>query len=403
VYRGLPATSRHGGSLFTMGALSRYIFRATLGAFLLVLISLTTVIWITQALRDIDVMTSQGQTVLVFVSMTAMVIPQLVMVIAPIALMISGAYVLSKLAGDSEIIVMNAAGMSPRQLFAGFFVVTLVVTALVAVVSSYLSPKSLRELRRMAAEIRADVVANIVQPGRFTQIEQGLTFHIRERRPDGLLLGIFVDDQRNPHEQATFLAEQGEILENNRGTFLVLNTGSVQRHPVGDRDPTIVLFERYAFDLSRFTGGPQALTLSVRERFTWELLSPPPDDPVYAREPGVFRAEFHDRIMAPLYPMAFMVIAFAYLGAPRTTRQSRGMSLVAVISAVSGLRMVGFASTVFGMRNAWALSLQYIALGTAFWLGYMAISRGTIVEPPAFVLNLISAISERWSRRAAAT
>jgi lipopolysaccharide export system permease protein len=382
-----------------MGALGRYIFRATFGAFLLVLISLTTVIWITQALRDIDVMTSQGQTVLVFVTMTAMVIPQLVMVIAPIALMIAAAYVLNKLAGDSEIIVMNAAGMAPRQLLSGFVAVTLVVTALVAAFSSYVSPKSLRELRRMAAEIRADVVANIVQPGRFTAIESGLTFHIRERRPDGLLLGIFVDDQRNPQEQSTFLAEQGEIVENNRGTFLVLHTGSVQRHPAEDRDPTIVLFDRYAFDLSRFSGGPQALTLSVRERFTWDLLSPPPDDPVYTREPGVFRAEFHDRIMAPLYPLAFMVIVFAYLGAPRTTRQSRSMSLVAMIAAVTGLRMMGFASTVFGMRNAWALSLQYIALVAAFWFGLAAISRGTLIEPPAFVLNLISAFNERVTRR----
>ena len=382
-----------------MGALGHYIFRTTLGAFLLVLICLTTVIWITQALRDIDVMTSQGQTLLVFVTMTAMIIPSLVMIIAPVALVIAAAYVLNKLAGDSEIIVMNAAGMPPRRLFAGFLTVTLVVMALVMVVGSYVSPKCLRELRRMAAEIRADVVANIVQPGRFTQIEPGLTFHIRERRPDGLLLGIFVDDRRNPQEQVTILSEQGEILENNGGTFLVLETGSVQRHPVEDRDPTIVLFDRYAFDLSRFTGGPQALTFSVRERFTWELFSASANDPAYAREPGVFRAELNDRFMAPLYPMAFMVIAFAYLGAPRTTRQSRGLSLAAVIGVVAALRMIGFASTVFGMRTAWVLGVQYIAIAAALWFGYVAISRGAIIEPPVAITNLITAIGERLSRR----
>jgi lipopolysaccharide export system permease protein len=255
-----------------MGALGRYIFRTTFGAFVLVLVSLTTVIWITQALRDIDVVTSQGQTILVFLGMTSLVIPQLVMIIAPIALMIAAAHVLNKLSTDSEIIVMNAAGMPPWRLFSGFLTVTLLVSALVAVVSAYVAPKSLRELRRMAAEIRADLVANIVQPGRFTSLERGLTFHIRERRADGLLLGIFVDDRRDPKEQATFLAEKGEILQNERGTFLILDTGSVQRHPAEDRDPTIVLFDRYAFDLSRFTGGAQAPTLSVRERYLWELV-----------------------------------------------------------------------------------------------------------------------------------
>src|SRR5499433_3375873 len=96
-----------------MGSISRYIFRTTLGAFLVVLVSLTAVIWVTQALRDIDIMTNQGQSILVFVGITGLIIPLLVLVIAPIALLIAVAHVLNKMSNDSEIIVMNAAGMSP--------------------------------------------------------------------------------------------------------------------------------------------------------------------------------------------------------------------------------------------------------------------------------------------------
>src|SRR4051812_17421545 len=170
-----------------MGSIGRYIFRATLGAFLMVLVSLTSIIWVTQALRDIDLMTSQGQTVLVFIGITGLVIPQLVLVIAPIALVIAVAHILSKLATDSEIIVMNAAGMSPWHLFRAFFAAATVVAVMVAVISAYLSPKCLRELRRWAAEVRADMVTNIVQPGRFTPIETNLIFHLRERLPNGQL------------------------------------------------------------------------------------------------------------------------------------------------------------------------------------------------------------------------
>ena len=68
-----------------MSALDRYVFRTTFGAFLLVLISLTTVIWLTHALREIDLMTNQRQTVLVFLGITGLLIPMLVLVIAPIA------------------------------------------------------------------------------------------------------------------------------------------------------------------------------------------------------------------------------------------------------------------------------------------------------------------------------
>ena len=98
-----------------MGSIGRYIFRASLGAFLVVLVSVTTLMWITQALRNIDLMTNQGQSVLVFVGITGLIIPMLVLIIAPIALMIAVAHVLNKLGNDSELIVMNAAGMSPWQ------------------------------------------------------------------------------------------------------------------------------------------------------------------------------------------------------------------------------------------------------------------------------------------------
>src|SRR5215207_7391058 len=103
-----------------MGSIGRYIFRTTFGAFMLVLVSLTAVIWVTQALRDIDLVTNQGQTVLVFVAITGLIIPLLVMVIAPIALMVAVVFVLNKMSTDSELIVMNAAGMSPWRLFSAF-------------------------------------------------------------------------------------------------------------------------------------------------------------------------------------------------------------------------------------------------------------------------------------------
>ena len=136
--------------MLRMGSISRYILRTTLGAFLIVLVSLTAVIWVTQALRDIDIMTSQGQTILVFVGITGLIIPLLVLVIAPIALLIAVAHVLNKLSNDSEIIVMNAAGMSPWILFRAFMAAAIVVSLLVGAISAYFAPKGLAHAARLA-------------------------------------------------------------------------------------------------------------------------------------------------------------------------------------------------------------------------------------------------------------
>lgn len=385
-----------------MGSIGRYIFRTTFGAFLLVLISLTGVIWVTQALRDIHLMTAQGQSVLVFIGITGLIIPLLVLVIAPLALVVAAAYVLHKLGADSEIIVINGAGMRPWRLFQPFLAVALVTSLLVAAISAYFAPEGLRMLRRWITEVRTDLVSNIVQPGHFVSIEQGLVFHIRERRPNGLLVGLMLDDRRDAKERITIIAEQGEILKNDHGSYLVLDNGSIQRHELKERDPSIVMFERYAVDLSQVTFGPKVVQYSPRERNLTELIWPDPNDPQYREQPGQFRAEFHDRILAPVYPLVFLVIAFVFLGTPRTTRQSRVWSIVAIAFTVLTVRFIGYSSMVVGINYPIALTWQYVALaGTLGW-GIYAISRGLIIEPPTALLNAFNAGIEWFGRRAGA-
>jgi lipopolysaccharide export system permease protein len=384
-----------------MGSIGRYIFRTTLSAFLVVLVSVTTLMWITQALRDVDLMTNEGQGILTFVGLTGLIIPLLVMIIAPIAFTLAMAYVLNKLATDSELIVMNSAGMPPWRLFRPFLAVAIIVALLVAVIAAYLSPKCLRELAQWINQIRADLVTTVVQPGRFVRLANGaLTLHIRERLPNGQLLGIFIDDQREPKERVTFLAEQGDIVTRDSGTYLLLADGSVQRQQVGDRDPSIVQFDRYAFDLSKLSSrsdGPQRL--GSRERYVWELYGLNPDDPAVDGRPEQMRAELHDRITAPFYPLVFALLAFAYLGAPRTTRQSRALSQLSAISAVMVLRGLGLVGTLAGTRAAPALIVPYLALLAAAIFGYWGISRGVILEPPAFIVDGISAFMQRLSNR----
>lgn len=386
-----------------MSAIGRYIFRTTMGAFLLVLVSLTALIWVTQALHDFDLMTSQGQTILVFVGITGLIIPLLVLVIAPIALVIAAAHVLNKLSTDSEIIVMNAAGMSPWLLFRAFLSAAIVVSLLVAVISAYFAPKGLRMLRDWLTEVRANVVSTVVQPGRFTPLENGVTIHIRQRRNNGQLVGIFLDDRRDPKQHLTVLAQAGELVDNKDGTFLVLQNGIVQRREAGQRDPAMVSFDRYAFDLSQFAGGQQAVKYSIRERYLWQLMFPDPKDQAYIQQPGEFRAELYDRLMAPLYPIGFVVIAFAYLGAPRTNRQSRTMSMLGAIGGVALLRLIGFVSTVVGAKMPWILPLQYIAFFAACGAGFYVIRTGTIIEPPAFLTNWVTVLTERVTQRFATT
>jgi lipopolysaccharide export system permease protein len=381
-----------------MGSIDRYIFRTTLSSFVLVLVSLTGVIWITQALRDIDLMTSERQTIVTFLGITSLVIPALVLIISPIALMIAISHTLNKLATDSEIIVMNAAGFSPFRLFRPFFYATCVVALLVSFIAAYLAPDGLRRLKQWSAEITADVLANILQPGHFAQLDQNLTIRIRERQPGGLLAGVFIDDRRDPKERVSIVADRGTVMKNGDGSFLVLEDGNLQRFEIDKRDPALVAFARYAFDMSKFSNQGHDVALGIRERYLWELLSPAEDDPVYSQIPGQFRAELHDRFMAPLYPFAFAALTFAFLGAPRTTRQSRNFSIGTSILAVFALRMAGFACSVMAVKSPLAPVVQYLLLFAVIAASLWIIVGGIVLEPPAALIEAIDRSNARLLR-----
>jgi len=381
-----------------MGSIDKYIFRTTLLSFAIVLVSLTGLIWITQALRQIDLMTGQRQTILTFLGVSSLIIPGLVLIIAPIALMGAISHTLNKLATDSEIIVMNAAGLSPFRLFRPFFYATVVVAILVAFISTYLAPDGFRRLKRWEAEITADVLANILQPGRFAQVSENLTMRIRERQPGGLLVGIFVDDRRDPQERISIVADHGTVQKNDNGSFLVLQDGNLERFEVGKRDPALVAFDRYAFDMSQFSNHGHDVTLGMHERYLWELLSPAEDDPLYKEQPGQFRAEMHERFVAPIYPFAFAMLTFAFLGAPRTTRQSRNFSMGGSILAVFGLRMAGFACSVMAVNSPLAPLVQYLMLAATIGVSLWIILGGIVLEPPARLMEMISRSNARLSR-----
>jgi lipopolysaccharide export system permease protein len=242
------------------------------------------------------------------------------------------------------------------------------------------------------------VLANILQPGRFAQLDQNLTIRIRERQPGGLLVGIFIDDRRDPKERISIVADHGTVVKSGDGSFLILEDGNMERFEAGKRDPALVAFGRYAFDMSKFSNQGHDVSLGIRERYLWELLAPAEDDVVYKQIPGQFRAELHDRFMAPIYPFAFAALTFAFLGAPRTTRQSRNFSIGSSILAVFGLRMAGFACSVMAVKSPFAPAVQYLMLFAAIGAGIWIIIGGIVLEPPAALIEAINKSNARLLR-----
>ncbi len=344
-----------------MSTFSRYLFRQVAGALLLILLSLSGVVWIALALRELDLVTSEGQDAWVFVIMTTLALPNLIALIAPIALLIATIHTLNRLNGDSELIVLTASGATVWTIARPLLLLALLVSIGVAFVNHVGMPWSLRLLKEYVVQMRADLISQVLKPGQFSSPERNLTFHIRDRTYDGELLGILMHDARDKEQTMSYLAERGTLVKQGEASFLVMSDGHIVRQPQNGDPPQIVTFESYAVDLDRLEPkGSGSTVLKPRERYFSELARPDPEDPYLKHRPGEIRSELHERLSSPLYPIAFVLIAVAFIGQARSTRQNRIEALVLafVLSAVS--RIGGLAANNLAVIHAGAVPLLYL-------------------------------------------
>lgn len=390
-----------------MSLVERYIFRIAAGAFLACLGALTAVIWLTQALRELNLVTGKGQTLFIFFQVTLFGMPALVMVVAPLALFIAILYALNRLNGDSELIVMNAAGLPPRSILKPLLVLSVLVSLLVGAMSLYAMPESFRGLRTLLTKIRADVVTRIIQEGKFINLDQGIVFHFRERLPGGAMGGVMIHDSRDPKLSSTYLAARGQVTEVDKSTYLLLERGSMQRQDSQQRDSAIIAFERYVFDLDQFEQAAGNYQFKPRERRTWELLTLDREDPFVRSIYGRFRAELHDRITNPLYPLATLAIAFAALGNARTTRQGRGAAIFGAVIALIVMRIAGFGAASLAVRSQLGVVLMYAVPLGAILIGsiharrtFWPVKRREWIDWSAVFERLLRLLPARFGRPA---
>jgi lipopolysaccharide export system permease protein len=267
-------------------------------------------------------------------------------------------------------------------------------------IAVYFAPLSMRTLRDRLAKVNADIVTNVAQPGRFTSIERGLVFHIRDRTSGGTLYGIFIHDAREKVVQ-TFIAERGRIIDAPSGLFLVLENGSLIRSG-GETNTaaenSVVDLPHYAFDLSQFRQEIVETTYRPNERSLDDLLWPAANDALASLEPGRLRVELHQRMSAPLYPLAAFLIAFAFLGAPRTSRQSRWAALAGASLAVASLQLAQFACIGLVSRSAYAAPLPYLFPISAVALSLASIGGRFEARMPAIAQRIADALVRRVER-----
>ena len=278
----------------------------------------------------------------------------------PLAYFAGTLYGLNRLNSESELVVMQAAGYSRMQLMVPVIVSALLAMAGTWLCSLYLMPLTQHTMRDAVLDIRADIGAAILNEGDFNTPTNGLTVFIRELDTAGGIKGILVHDSRNAKSPTTYIAETGILAQTTAGGRLIMLDGTIEQSGLGGAKLLVLKFKRYVFNLDQFAGPQQEETLDMGERFLPDLFWPKFAGKPSPKIADIYFAEGHNRLSAPLYCLAFALIALAAV-----TRRRRGrgayvlrLTTASIIAAV--LRLIGYGAQGAAARTPLLCLLLYL-------------------------------------------
>jgi lipopolysaccharide export system permease protein len=360
-----------------MTLLDRYLFRQLALALLAVTVGLAALVWLTQSLRFIELVLDRGLSLAVFFELTSLLLPSFFSVILPITTFIVMLFVHLRLAGDRELVVMRAAGLSNWQIARPALALGLLVVAVMALLNFWLVPLSHTAFRQWQFEIRNQLVGVLVQEGVFSTVGSDLTVYARKRDPDGTLRGIMVHDQREAGGAVTILAQAGRIGQGPDGPRVTLYDGVRQQMEKGAAGApprlTVLSFSENSVDLARVARSEETRSRDSRERSITELLYPDPTEGLRPRDIRRFRAEGHQRIASPLTAFSFALVGLAVALTGQFRRHGGGVGVVLGIGIMVALLALGLTISNAATRRdglIWLIWLHAILPGvmSAWWL-----------------------------------
>lgn len=354
----------------------RYVLARLMAAFGFFGLILIGTYWVNRALGIFDQLVSDGQSVFVFLELVSLFLPQVMAFMLPVASLAAAIYVVNRLRTDSELVVIEAAGVTPWRVVRPVLMFGLMTAGLAVVLANFLVPASRTLLADRQAEIRQDVTARMVVEGQFISPGAGVTFFVRQLDENGELLDVFLNDTRTKGRDQTYTAKRAILLKDDTGPKLLMFDGALQTVELETGLLSLVGFSDLSFDLSAMLAGQKARARGVRDFTTWEALFP---TQAMLDETGATRAEFayeaHDRLVQPLHPLVYPFIAAAIMMLGSFSRFGSLLQISFAIVAVMAVSVSGnvAADKVWSQPDLWPL--MYVPSLAAFGFALLLLRR----------------------------
>jgi lipopolysaccharide export system permease protein len=211
---------------------------------------------------------------------------------------------------ESELIILDASGMTPFRLLRPFFYFAIICGVTTAVLSLFLVPTSRAQMEFRTEEIAKDMVNRLITDGSFLHPADDITIFVSSVNSLGELEDIFIHDKRSEERDLTYIATKAVLVRENEGSHLVLFNGLIQMLDIQSQTLSHVGFESFAYELTNL---PTTKSRELKNVNTYGIITLLRADEsllkILKKTKALVHFEAHDRIIKPLQCIFFVLLA----------------------------------------------------------------------------------------------
>lgn len=339
-----------------MKKLNTYIAKQIFVGFLLVTFSLISILWLTQSLRFVEMITNKGLPLSLFIKMTSCLMPRLYAILSPISIFVAVLFVYNRMLSDRELVVIKSAGISPWQCSKPALFLGILVSLFAVYVNNSAIPSAEKKFKDLEWQVKNDVSHLMFREGEFTTLDNNLTIFIAAHKKDGSVEGVMINDERNPKVKMTVAAESGMIVYTDKGPRIILVNGIRQEINNKTLQFSSLSFDKYSVDFGASQSKKRRHD-SVRSKTLSELLNAAHNPNLTPSEARRYIVEGHRRLLNPFYNFVLALLACTGLLVGNFNRRGQGK-----IISVSILLMVFIEVNDLILGNLSAKNLYFLML-----------------------------------------
>ena len=236
-----------------MSRISIYVIKEISTSFLFIFSFITLVVWLSQALRNLEILSSDNVTIVSYLIYTILLIPKLLMITIPISIFLAIIVAINKLRIDSELIIFGSTGNSNRDiLFKPLLAVSVFFFLIILFLSIYLVPLCSAEIRERITEIRSsNINISILKEKRFITPDDNLTIFFKEIKGQDIY-GLLLHDRSEKNNIKTYVSKKGYLDNMGDNNYILLFDGTMQIYDEEQSKISEISFNSYSIDLNNF-------------------------------------------------------------------------------------------------------------------------------------------------------